>query len=62
MTRICSKCRQAKPAEDFGTRSDNGKLHSWCRACKRAYDRFSHALHRSQAVKVSRQNLGMEVN
>lgn len=62
MTRGCTRCHQAKSADAFGTRSDNGKLHSWCRECKRAYDRVKLALHRSQAVKNFGQNLGDGVN
>ena len=39
MTRKCAKCRKEKPEAAFVKRWDSGKLQSWCRECKRAYDR-----------------------
>jgi len=38
-TSRCSKCRQDRPISLFGRRSDRDAPQSWCKPCKRDYDR-----------------------
>lgn len=44
----CSKCDTLKPVEDFVTRKSTGRPVSWCKTCKREWDRESYRLGRGQ--------------
>jgi hypothetical protein len=39
MQKACTKCLKIKVFSEFGIRS-GGKLMSWCRECKREYERY----------------------
>lgn len=39
-TKVCTKCLTEKPLARYATRSDSGKLHSWCYDCTRALSRL----------------------
>ena len=55
----CSKCRCNEPAVQFATRT-NGRPMSWCRACKRAWDRVAIAQKRLLASLSARISEGSE--
>lgn len=46
-SRVCPKCRQSKPLEEFPVRTVRGvtSLHGWCASCKAAYDHAYQKLH-----------------
>ena len=53
--KLCSRCMRERPRTQFAPRrysARRGKIydgvHSWCRECKRAYDREAIALKRKQ--------------
>lgn len=44
----CTKCKKTLELRDFAARV-NGNLHSWCKECKRNYDRVAAAARRRAA-------------
>lgn len=52
--KVCAKCKQIKPASDFGIdKTNKSGLQSWCRSCKAVWARRYYALNNNS--KITRQ-------
>lgn len=51
---VCRKCGISKPAEEFDRRSDTGKRHTTCKACRRLYQRERYRCANPPVVRAKR--------
>lgn len=56
MTKFCTRCNTVKPASDYSWRNrEKGTLFTWCKKCRKEYDRERQATQDYRETKKLRQ-------